>query len=265
MLPEPDSAAGAATEATEDPATLRESVVGYVEVLGETRVAGWAWCRGRPEKPVEVEIRLGDGVLQRVRADRFRQDLVRAGVGDGRHGFNVVFDEPLSRERKGDLRAFIVCGPDGPYVPLASPAGKPAAQASKNDIAEGSREAAETSLQAILTAIPDLQKSIDERLQAVTGNIRSALTQLAAEAKLAGRTIEAKCDDLRSTQASLERHISSLEVFQARLDAALAIIQERGGQAVPSRGEARRLVIFVSILAFVSTASLILGLISVFR
>ena len=265
MSPETEDAAGAATEATGDPATLRESVVGYVEVLGETRVAGWAWCRGRPEKPVEVEIRLGDGVLQRVRADRFRQDLVRAGVGDGRHGFNVVFDEPLPRERKGDLRAFIVCGPDGPYVPLASPAGKPAAQASKNDIAEGSREAAETSLQAIVTAIPDLQKSIDERLQAVTGNIRSALTQIAAEAKLAGRTIEAKCEDLRSTQTSLERHVSSLEVFQARLDAALAIIQERGGQAVPSRGEARRLVIFVSILAFLSTASLILGLISVLR
>ena len=265
MSPEPGDAAGAATAQKEDPATLRESVVGYVEVLGETRVAGWAWCRGRPEKPVEVEIRLGDGVLQRVRADRFRQDLVRAGVGDGRHGFNVVFDEPLPREQKGDLRAFIVCGPDGPYVPLASPAGKPAAQASKNDIAEGSREAAETSLQAIVTAIPDLQKSIDERLQAVAGNIRSALTQIAGEAKLAGRTIEAKCEDLRSTQTSLERHVSSLEVFQARLDAALAIIQERGGQAVPSRGEARRLVIFVSILAFLSTASLILGLISVLR
>lgn len=265
MSPETQDAADAATEATEDPATPRESVVGYVEVLGDTRVAGWAWCRERPEKPVEVEIRLGDGVLQRVRADRFRQDLVRAGVGDGRHGFNVVFDEPLPRERKGDLRAFIVCGPDGPYVPLASPAGKPVAKASNNGIPEGSREAAEASLQAIVTAIPDLQKSIDERLQAATGNIRSALTQLAAEAKLAGRTIEAKCEELRSTQTSLERHVSSLEVFQARLDAALATIQENGGQAVPSRGEPRRLVVFVSMLAFLSTASLILGLISVFR
>ena len=198
MSPEPGDAAGAATAQKEDPATLREFVVGYVEVLGETRVAGWAWCRGRPEKPVEVEIRLGDGVLQRVRADRFRQDLVRAGVGDGRHGFNVVFDEPLPRERKGDLRAFIVCGPDGPYVPLASSAGKPVAQASNNGIPEGSREAAETSLQAIHTAIPDLQKAMDERLGAVSGNIRSALTQLGAEAKLAARTIEAKCEELRS-------------------------------------------------------------------
>ena len=167
MLPEPDSAAGAATEATEDPATLRESVVGYVEVIGETRVAGWAWCRGRPEKPVEVEIRLGNRVLQRARADRFRQDLVRAGIGDGRHGFNVVFDEPLPRERKGDLGAFVVCGPDGPYVPLASPTSKPAGRASEDNLGGNSREAAETSLQAILTAIPDLQKAIDERLGAV--------------------------------------------------------------------------------------------------
>ena len=190
---------------------------------------------------------------------------MRAGVGDGRHGFNVVFDEPLPRERKGDIGAFVVCGPDAPYVPLASPTSKPAGGASKDNLVGNSREAAETSLQAILTAIPDLQKAMDERLRAVSGNIRSALTQLAAEAKLAARTIEAKCEELRSTQTSLERHISSLEVFQARLDAALAIIQESGGHAVPSRGEPRRLVIFVSILALLSTASLILGLIYVFR
>ena len=146
----------------EDPAAVAGSTVGYIDVVEQRRIAGWAWCRRQPEMQVDVEIRLDDQIVGRARADRLRSDLARGGVGDGRHAFEVVLDEPLAAEREGDLRAFIVCGPDGPYVPLASPAGKPAASF-KNVIAEGSREAAETSLQAILTAIPDLQKSIDER------------------------------------------------------------------------------------------------------
>ena len=113
-------------------------------------------------------------------------------------------------------------------------------------------------------AISELRNTIDQRLAAIDNNARSALTQFSAETKLAAQSIEAKCEELRLAQESLARHVSAFEVFQTRLDTALATAQEGGRQEVAVRGTGRSLTIFVSVLALVSTASLILGLISVF-
>jgi hypothetical protein len=263
MSPDGGAAVSPGSRSRNDPAKLRESVVGFIEILDESRVAGWAWCRGQPETRVDIEVRLGDRVLQRARADRFRQDLVRAGVGDGKHGFNVVFDKPLQREQKGDVVALVVCGPDGPYVPLVTPTSKLAGHTSKEAPAGNPHTTVETSLRAVQEAISDLQRTVDERLGAIDGNVRSALTHLAADAKSAGKSIEAKCEELRSAQDSLGRYISALEVSQARLDTALSSVQDgRGTKSAASAG--RGLAIFVSVLALMSAASLVLGLISVF-
>jgi hypothetical protein len=264
MSPDGETAVSPGSRTRDDPPNLRESVVGFVEILDESRVAGWAWRRGQPETRVDIEVRLGDRVLHRARADRFRQDLVRAGVGDGKHGFNIVFDKPIQREQKGALVALVVCGPDGPYVPLVTPASKLAGRTSKEAPAGNPHTAAETSLRRVQESISDLRKAVDERLGAIDGNIRSALTHFAADAKLAGKSIEAKCEDLRSAQDSLGRYVSALEVSQARLDAALSSVQDGRGKAKSIAGAGRGLAIFVSVLALMSTASLVLGLISVF-
>jgi hypothetical protein len=264
MSPDGEPAANAGSRTRDDPPKLRESVVGFVEILDESRVAGWAWCRGQPETRVDIEVRLGDRILQRARADRFRQDLLRAGVGDGKHGFNIVFDKPLERDQKDDLVALVVCGPDGPGVPLVTPTSKLASRTSKEALAGNAHTAAETSLRAVREAISELQKTMDERLSAIDGNIRSALTHFAADSKSAGKSIEAKCEELRSAQDSLGRYISALEVSQARLDAALSSVQDGRGKTTSAANAGRGLAVFVSVLALMSTASLVLGLISVF-
>lgn len=58
------------------------------------QVQGWAWDANQPNTPISVDI-LADGVLKAtIVANRFRQDLLNGGIGDGNHGFRYVM--PIS-------------------------------------------------------------------------------------------------------------------------------------------------------------------------
>lgn len=62
---------------------------GKLERVGEGKLFGWVRDRARPDEHVRVEI-LIDGQLAAVTvANRFRRDLLQAGIGSGTHGFAV--------------------------------------------------------------------------------------------------------------------------------------------------------------------------------
>jgi SAM-dependent methyltransferase len=62
--------------------------VGFLDRADVSGVSGWAWDALRPESAVVVEV-LVDGTLRgTVEADKYRQDLLAAGIGDGNHGFS---------------------------------------------------------------------------------------------------------------------------------------------------------------------------------
>ncbi len=73
---------------------------GYLDFNDGQRVFGWAWCRGRPAVPIEIEIRVDDRPVLTIVADRPRKDLIKAGLGDGRHGFDVRLPDPLPAEER---------------------------------------------------------------------------------------------------------------------------------------------------------------------
>src|SRR5947209_6344184 len=61
---------------------------GYIDEWSDSRrIAGWAWDKSQPNTPVTVEIYDGTVRIGTVSADAFRQDLLHAGVGDGKHAF----------------------------------------------------------------------------------------------------------------------------------------------------------------------------------
>ncbi len=62
---------------------------GRLDGIEGGRIAGWAFHPDRPTEPVWLEVLDGDGVIARVHARRWRADLEEAGVGDGRHGFEL--------------------------------------------------------------------------------------------------------------------------------------------------------------------------------
>lgn len=73
---------------------------GHLDSTTRDRIVGWAQHRGNPDVPVAVQI-LDNGIpIARVLANGIRSDLVQAGVGLGRHGFDLSIPgglSPLSR------------------------------------------------------------------------------------------------------------------------------------------------------------------------
>ena len=60
---------------------------GYVDLIGRRRIAGWAQNPEHPETPVCLDIIFGGRLIEQVLANRYRDDLERAGLGSGRHAF----------------------------------------------------------------------------------------------------------------------------------------------------------------------------------
>lgn len=72
-------------------ATLR----GALDTVERDRIQGWAWEPGSAA-PVAVQVVVNGAVLARVLANRHRPDLLAAGIGHGRHAFDVTVPGGLS-------------------------------------------------------------------------------------------------------------------------------------------------------------------------
>ena len=63
---------------------------GNVDDVTPYRIAGWAQNPDHPEAPQCLDIIAGGRVIAQVLANRHREDLERAGLGSGAHGFEFV-------------------------------------------------------------------------------------------------------------------------------------------------------------------------------
>ena len=66
---------------------------GYVDIVTSRNISGWAQNPDHPEAPVCLDIIVGEQRIGQVLANLYREDLERAGLGSGRHGF--LFTPPL--------------------------------------------------------------------------------------------------------------------------------------------------------------------------
>ncbi|MEM0325266.1 MAG: hypothetical protein QXW35_05160 [Candidatus Aenigmatarchaeota archaeon] len=67
----------------------KRRIKGFLDGIDGQYVFGWAWDPENPEKRLEVVVYVdGEPVAEGV-ADLYREDLERAGIGDGRHGFRI--------------------------------------------------------------------------------------------------------------------------------------------------------------------------------
>jgi hypothetical protein len=70
------------------------SYEGFVDGADCNQIWGWAWNRSKPNQAVTVSIFAGSTLLANVQANVFRQDLLNADKGNGKHAF--VFNVPES-------------------------------------------------------------------------------------------------------------------------------------------------------------------------
>jgi hypothetical protein len=86
---------------TGGPATLE----GKIDLVNSNVVAGWAWNVNEPDVPIHVDIYDGSKLLATVPADEPRADLVKARIGNGKHGFIYRFPDEL---KDGKAHSIIV-------------------------------------------------------------------------------------------------------------------------------------------------------------
>lgn len=60
-----------------------------IDVFEQKLIAGWAYDGTKPDRAVTVELSSTSGKKLVCQADVFRQDLLKASIGNGRHGFEI--------------------------------------------------------------------------------------------------------------------------------------------------------------------------------
>lgn len=68
---------------------------GNVDGIHGTAIVGWAQDADDPGIPLEIDLVAGKRLVCRGVADLLREDLIHAGIGDGRHGFQIAMPAEL--------------------------------------------------------------------------------------------------------------------------------------------------------------------------
>jgi glycosyltransferase involved in cell wall biosynthesis len=68
-------------------------LTGCLDSLSRTRMTGWAMEEGNNDHHVGLVVTANGRLVSHLLANRFRQDLKDAGLGDGRHGFDILLPE----------------------------------------------------------------------------------------------------------------------------------------------------------------------------
>ena len=84
------------------------SLTGVIEKLDVNQVLGWAIDLDRPDIPLHIDIKANGVTIGSGIADIVRQDLRRAGVGHGNHGFCITVDIPFYSGQQIQLELYTV-------------------------------------------------------------------------------------------------------------------------------------------------------------
>lgn len=68
---------------------------GSINLVDAGRVVGWAQDVNTPDRPLRLKILIGGVVVGHAVACLYREELHRAGLGNGRHGFDAVLPNRL--------------------------------------------------------------------------------------------------------------------------------------------------------------------------
>jgi hypothetical protein len=71
-------------------------MVGVFDAADGQTMRGWAWDPKQPDAPLKVDIYEGDELITTLVADQYRKDLGDIGLGNGKHGFEMVPPSKLS-------------------------------------------------------------------------------------------------------------------------------------------------------------------------
>ncbi|MRS65929.1 T9SS type A sorting domain-containing protein [Larkinella terrae] len=85
--------------------TVSGSFDGFIYGADCSTFRGWVWDRNKPTTAITVDILDGSTVLTTLLADQFRQDLLDAGKGNGKHAFSWSIPDELKDGEPHSLSA----------------------------------------------------------------------------------------------------------------------------------------------------------------
>jgi glycosyltransferase involved in cell wall biosynthesis len=76
---------------------------GHLDGVERRRITGWAFDPETPGTPVVLVVLLNGAEIARLVADRYRLDLEKAGIGDGRHAFELELSAGLAADLRHEI------------------------------------------------------------------------------------------------------------------------------------------------------------------
>ena len=86
-------------------ATARRRYEGLIEGVRDGQLYGWCWLT-QVHDPVTLDVLVDNRFVMRVVADSFRQDLLDASIGGGRHGFFIPV-KALNAQQDSVVRVWV--------------------------------------------------------------------------------------------------------------------------------------------------------------
>jgi hypothetical protein len=71
---------------------------GHVDRIVGSKLRGWAMVIDQPRVKAKVHLRIDGKIVASVVANKLRNDLVAAGIGDGHHGFEILLDSKIGKD-----------------------------------------------------------------------------------------------------------------------------------------------------------------------
>jgi len=81
---------------------------GFHDIADCDQIVGWAWDSGQPNTPISVDIYADNFKIATVQANRFRQSLLDAGIGNGVHAFFIPTPLELKNSQPHEIRVRVV-------------------------------------------------------------------------------------------------------------------------------------------------------------
>lgn len=230
------------------------SIAGYIDAVKGLKVSGWAWNRAEPAAILEIEIRRDGKAAALGRADKFRTDLEKAGVGDGRHAFEITLETPIAPGAGHSIEAFAMCPGLAQAVPLVNRTGAAPG---------GERQgvpAMPAEFRQWVDQVAAVQRTFEATVRSVIDDVRAAEARATSRPAAEMRALTAAVESLHSAVGEISRQLQGLEVFQARFDSIAATLEQADAQRANAAPADQRLVVAVAGVAALSLMSLVMGI-----
>ncbi len=79
-------------------------IQGYLDKVEGLYAIGWAFNKAKPEERLKVVVYVDDKPVAEGVADKFREDLLKAGIGDGRYGFEIRLPNQIFKDYPQEVK-----------------------------------------------------------------------------------------------------------------------------------------------------------------